>query len=70
MIKYQNLLPKKRIKVHERHGNADIRYKPSKQIRLKHQCYNQIYAIAVMYILLLKELLLLQIQILLNMIKK
>ena len=36
---------------------------------LKHECYNQIYAIKLMHILLLKELLTLLIEIMLYMIK-
>ena len=36
-------------------GSAEDRYKPSKQVDLKHQCYDLICVISVMHILLLKE---------------
>ena len=37
---------------------------------LKHQCYHQIYVIKVLHVLMLKGLLLLQNQILIDMIKR
>ena len=57
--KVPGFITKKWIEVHKESGTAEDRYKPSKQIRV----------ITVMHILLLKELLLLQIQILLHMTK-
>ena len=37
---------KKWIEVHDQSGTANDRYKPSKQIRFKNQCHNQIHVIA------------------------
>ena len=58
--KVSRFIPKKWIEVHDQSGDANNRYKPSKQIRLKYQCYNQIYEITVMHILLSKKKLLLK----------
>ena len=63
-------ITKKWVEVHDQSGSAEDRCKPSKQIRSNHECYDQIYAILVMRILLLKELLLLQIQIMVCVRKK
>ena len=56
---FNEAFTKKWNEVYDQCGNADNSYKPSKQIRFKHQCYNQIYVITVMQVLLSKELLLL-----------
>ena len=47
-------ITKKWIEVRDQSGNAENRHKP------KHQCYNRIYVITVMHVLLSKELLLLK----------
>ena len=58
-------ITKKWIEVHDLSGSAKDRYKPSKQIRFK----TSMLRLDLMYILLLKELLLLQIQIMMHMTK-
>ena len=62
-------ITKKWIEVHDQSGSAEDRYKPSKQIRFKTSMLNEIYVITVMHVLLLKGILLLQIQIIMRMIK-
>ena len=63
-------ISKKWIEVNDLSGDAENIYKPSKQIRFKtSKCYNEIYVITVMHILVLKELLMLQIQIIMHMIR-
>ena len=67
--KVTKFITKKWVELPDLSVNADDRYKPSKLIRFKtqkHQCYNQIYVIKVMHVLLLKELLVLQIQIMMH----
>ena len=58
-------ISEKWIEVHDQSGSAKDRYKPSKQIRFK----TSMLRLDLMYILLLKELLLLQIQIMMHMTK-
>ena len=53
--KVPTFITEKCIEVHDQSGNATNRYKPNKQIRFKNQCYNQIYVITVMHILLLNN---------------
>ena len=61
---YLDLLLKKWIVVHDQSGSAEDRYKPSKQIRFKISMIDQIYEFTAMHILLLlKKILLLQIQV-------
>ena len=57
--KVTTFITEKCIEFHDQSGNATDRYKPNKQIRFKNQCYNQIYVITVMHILLLNNNLLL-----------
>ena len=45
-------ITKKWVEVHDQSVSADDRYKPSKQKNLKLQCYDQIYVILVMRVLL------------------
>ena len=65
--KVPRFITKKWIDVHDQSGNAEDRQNPSKQIRFKTSLLSQIYVILVMRILLLKELLLLKIQIIMRM---
>ena len=58
------LIIKKWIEVYGQSGDAENRYKPSKQ-----QCYSQTYAITVTHILLLKKLTMLQIQKIMHIIR-
>ena len=55
-------ITKKWVEVHDQSDNAKDKYKPSKQIRFKTSMLRSDYVILVTHILLLKELLLLQIQ--------
>ena len=57
------------IEVHDQSGNAEDRYNPSKQIRLKTSMLRSNLCDLVMGILLLNEILLLQIQIVMRMTK-
>ena len=69
---YLDLLLKKWVEAHDQSGNVEDRYKPSKQIRFKASMLRSDlcdYTDLVMHILLLKELLLLQIQITIRMTK-
>ena len=61
-------ITKKWVEVHDQSGKAEDRCKPSKQIRFKTSML-QFYLILVMHVLLLRELLLLQIQIIMRMTK-
>ena len=63
------LITKKWIEVYDQSGNAENRYKQSKQIRFKTTTLNQTYVITVMYILLLKKLTMLQIQKIMHIIR-
>ena len=38
--KVPNFITKKWVEVHDKIGNPNDRYKPSKQIKFKNQCYN------------------------------
>ena len=67
--KVLKFIPKKLIEIHDQSGDADNRYKPSKQMRFKISLFNHIYLITVKHILLPKELLVLQIQIMIYMMK-
>ena len=58
---------KKWIEVYDQ---SEKNYNPNKEIRIKHQCLDQIYVILVMHTLLLKEILLLLIQIMQKEIKQ
>ena len=62
-------ITKKWIEVHDQSGNAENRYKRTKQIRFKISMLQSDYVITVMHILLLKQLLLLQIQIIMYLIR-
>ena len=69
--KYNNVprfISKKRIEIHDQSCSAVDRFKANKQIRLK-TSKNQIYVTTEIDILFLKELLLLQIQIIMHMIR-
>ena len=57
------------IEVRDQPGSSEDRYKQVNKEDLKHQFSDQIYVISVMHTLLLKELLLSQIQIIMRMTK-
>ena len=61
-------ISKKWIEFHDQSGSTVDRYKTNQQIRFK-TSKNQIYVTTEMHILFLKELLLLQIQIIMRMIR-
>ena len=62
-------ITKKWIEFHDQSGNAKDRYNPSKQIRFKTSMLRSDKCDFVMHILLFKELLLLQIQMIMHMTK-
>ena len=57
-------ITKKWVEVHDQSNKI---YNTNKQIRFKHQCNNQIYAITAMHIFLSRELFLLENQIIIKM---
>ena len=67
--KVPRFITNKWIEVHHHSGSAEDRYEPSKQIRLKIPMLQSDLCDLVMHILLLKELLLLQIRIIVRMTK-
>ena len=67
--KVPGFITKKWIEAHDQSGNGEDRYKPSKQIRFKTSMLRSDLVITKIQILLLKEKLLLQIQIIMHMTK-
>ena len=65
--KVPRFITKKMIEVHDQSANAENRYNPNKQIRFKKPMLRSDYVTTVMHILFLKEKLLLQIQIMMQM---